>query len=77
MDKPPSNPRSRQLALLLSGAIDMLLGAGLILAWLGILPIDLSAFGLPHWVVAFAGFFFFFSGTIVFAFQLARLEPPE
>ncbi len=77
MQKPPVNPRTRQLALLLSSAIDILLGAVLILAWLGILPIDLAAFDLPHWVVGVVGFVFFFSGTVVFAFQLSRLQPPE
>jgi hypothetical protein len=77
MNEDTPNPGSRRLVFLLSGLIDMILGAGLLLAWVGILPVDLSAFNLPHWLVGGVGVAFFLSGTAVFVYQLTKPMPPE
>jgi hypothetical protein len=77
MDEEPNAQRTRRLVLALSGLLDMLLGASLVAAWAGVLPVDLSAFGLPRWVVGVVGGLFFLSGTAVAAWQLTKPTPPE
>ena len=75
MDDDAPTQRGRQLALLVSGLLDMLLGAGLVLVWLGVLPVDLARFDLPHWVIAAVGMLLFISGTAVVTYQATRLRP--
>jgi hypothetical protein len=62
---------------LVSGLTDMILGAGLVLAWAGILPVDLAAINFPRWVVGVVGAVFFLSGTTVAAYQLTKPGPSE
>ncbi len=73
----PFSPEAR-IALLVSGVLDMLLGAALVLAAAGVLPVGwAAAIGLPRWLLGAAGLFFFVSGTAVAGFQLTRPRPPE
>ncbi len=73
----PTNNQARRLALLISGLIDMLLGAGLVLATTGIFPVNLPLFGIPGWVTDAIGFVLFLSGLAFVAYQLTRPRLPD
>jgi len=69
--------QTRHKALLLAGLMDMALGAALLLVWIGILPVDLSTCGIPHWVAGAVGASLFFPGIVLVTYQVTRTGPPE
>ena len=73
MGEPTPQARKR-LILLIVGLVDSILGGAVLLAYFGILPFDISGFDIPRGVIGLAGGIWFFSGFIVFVYQLTR--PP-
>jgi hypothetical protein len=68
---------SRRFALILSGAIDCTFGAILLLAWTGLLPINLSALGISRSTAGLIGAVLFFPGLALLTYQLTRPAEPE
>jgi hypothetical protein len=75
MDK--NAARTRRLAFLLSGLMDCILGAVLILVRLNLLSINLSQLGIPLSWVGLIGAVMAASGVIVVVYQLTRLMEPD
>ena len=71
----PAN--TRRVALLVSGLIDCTLGAILLLAWTGLLPLDLSGLGISRSVAGLIGAVLFFPGLALLTYQLTRPADPE
>jgi hypothetical protein len=65
MEQPPN--RTRRIAFMISGALDVLIGFGL-------LPIEVTNYGFQNWHVNLLGAVMFILGAGTFAFNLARLE---
>ncbi len=63
------NTKNRRLALLLSGAMDMLIGAAILLLGLGFLPVDVNA---PPWTMVLIGAILFIAGTGVATYNISR-----
>lgn len=75
MEKSPA--RARSLAFLISGLVDCLGGGILLLAWLDILPLDLTKFGLTRGWVSLIGTVLAISGVVVVTYQLTKLKEPD
>ncbi|HEX5943348.1 MAG TPA: hypothetical protein VFY66_13790 [Anaerolineales bacterium] len=69
----PSN-RARRIAFMLSGGIDALIGAILLLIGFGFLPIDVIQYGMPNWHVNLLGGVMFLLGAGTFAYNVSRLD---
>ena len=65
---------NQRLILMLSGAFDSLLGAGILLIYFGLLPVDVSGWGIPRWMFALVGGTLFFSGIAVFTYFSTKTE---
>ena len=72
MNQSPNRPR--RIAFMLSGAIDALIGAVLLMIGFGFLPIDAAAYGFQSWHVNLLGGVMFLLGAITFAYNFSRLE---
>jgi hypothetical protein len=72
MNQPPN--RTRRIAFMVSGAIDALIGAFLLLIGFGLLPIDVTNYGFANWHVNLLGAVMFILGAGTFAYNLSHLE---
>ncbi|HLF74845.1 MAG TPA: hypothetical protein VI524_10895 [Anaerolineales bacterium] len=66
--------RTRRIAFILSGVIDALIGAAILLIGFGFLPVDIAAYGLPRWLVILVGGFMFIMGAWVAAYNYSGLD---
>jgi integral membrane sensor domain MASE1 len=66
-----------RLVFMLSGAFDSLLGAAALLVYFGILPVDISGWGIPRWGIGLAGGVLFFTGIAVFTYFLTKTDTVE
>lgn len=70
----PSPNRPRRLALLLSGALDALIGGALLLIGFDFLPVDLRQYDVETWHVNLLGGVLFLIGAVTFAYNVSRLD---
>ena len=56
--------------LLFTSATDILLGSAGLLIWLGLLPVDVAAWGIPLWMAGMVGAVFTLTGLAVFMYAL-------
>jgi ABC-type branched-subunit amino acid transport system permease subunit len=73
MNNLPPN-KARRIAFMLSGAIDALIGAVLLLIGFGLIPLDVTQYGVQNWHVNLLGGAMFLLGAVTFAYNLSRLE---
>ena len=73
MNTIPPN-KARRIAFMLSGAIDALIGGILLLIGFGVLPVDVTQYGVETWHVNLLGAVMFLLGAITFAYNFSRLE---
>ena len=73
MQDNPSN-RNKRLVFMISGITDALIGALLLLIGLGLLPVDVTNYGLQNWHVNLLGAVMFILGVGIFAYNFSRLE---
>jgi hypothetical protein len=66
--------RARRLVFMLSGALDALIGGILLLIGFGLLPVEVSNFGMENWHVNLLGAVMFLLGAGTFAYNLSRME---
>ena len=59
---------------MISGAVDALLGAALLMIGLGVLPVDVNNYGFANWHVNLLGAVMVILGAGMFAYNLSRLE---
>lgn len=71
-----SQPDKRTI-LIIVGAVDALLGGAVLLIYFGFLPVDISGWGIPRWIVGAVGGIWFFSALAVVAYQLAKPDISE
>jgi len=71
-----SNPshRNKRLVFMISGITDALIGAFLLLIGFGLLPVDVTNYGLQNWHVNLLGAVMFILGVGIFAYNFSRLE---
>ncbi len=59
---------------MISGAMDALIGAVLLLIGFGWLPVDVTDYGFANWHVGLIGAVMFILGTITFAYNFSRID---
>lgn len=71
-----SQPNKRMLIIIVS-AVDAVLGGIVLLIYFGFLPVDISSWGIPRWVVGIVGGVWFLSAIAVLAYQLSKTDISE
>jgi hypothetical protein len=69
-------PNKRTLLIIVS-AVDAILSGIVLLIYFGFLPIDISSWGIPRWVIGVIGGIWFLSAIGVLAYQLTRTDISE
>ena len=77
MQKSTSSTRRTDLAFLIAGLMDSIVGALLLLTWLDLLPFDLATLGIPRWLAGVFGVGLSVSGVVVVTYIVTRLREPE
>ena len=72
MNNPPN--RTRRIALMISSATDALIGGILLLIGFGVLPVDVTEYGVQNWHVNLLGGVMSLLGAGVFAYNLSRMD---
>ena len=73
MNNMPPN-RARRLIFMLSGAVDALIGAVLLLIGFGFLPLDVTRYGVENWHMNLLGGVMFLLGVGTFVYNVSRLD---
>jgi len=73
MSNIPPN-RARRIVFMLSGAIDALIGGILLLIGFGVLPLDVTQYGVENGHVNLLGTVMFLLGAGTFAYNFSRLD---
>ena len=66
--------KTRRLAFMISGITDAVLGGILLLIGFGVLPVDVTDYGVEGWHVNLLGGALLLLGAVTFAYNLSRLE---
>ena len=70
-------PPSKRTLLIIVSAVDALLSGIVLLIYFGLLPIDISSWGIPRWVIGLVGGIWFVSALAVLVYQLTKTETSE
>ncbi|HSO11613.1 MAG TPA: hypothetical protein VLT51_04510 [Anaerolineales bacterium] len=62
------------MILIIVSAVDMLLSGIVLLIYFGLLPIDISSWGIPRWVIGLVGGIWFMSALVALVYQLTRTD---
>lgn len=68
---PPPNKRT---VLIIVSAVDALLSGIVLLIYFGLLPIDISSWGIPRWVIGLVGGIWFLSAIAVLVYQVTKTD---
>jgi hypothetical protein len=64
--------QTRRKVLILVSAFDLVISGIVLLIYFGLLPIDISAWGIPRWVVGLVGGIWFLVALGILAYQLTK-----
>ena len=68
---------NKRTLLIIVSAVDVLLSGFILLIYFGFLPIDMSRWGVPSWVIGLVGALWFLSALAVLIYQLIKTETIE
>jgi hypothetical protein len=68
---------NKRLLLIIVSAVDAALSGIVVLIYFGFLPVDISSWGVPRWVIGLVGGLWFVSALIVLVYQLTKTETIE
>ncbi|MEW6031075.1 MAG: hypothetical protein ACOYZ8_14350 [Chloroflexota bacterium] len=72
------NPQqNKRTVFLIVGLVDTILGGVTLLLYFGLLPVDISNWDIPRWVIGVIGGVWFLSGFGVLVYQLTRTDGLE
>ena len=72
------NPQpNKRMILIIVSAVDALLSGIVLLIYFGFLPVDISSWGIPRWVIGLVGGIWFASALAVPVYQLTRTDVSE
>ena len=77
MDNNNQSTISKRTVLIIVGLIDTVLGGIILLIYFGFLPVDISSWGIPRWVVGVLGAIWFMSALGFLAYQLTKTDVSE
>ena len=68
---------NKRTVLIIVSAVDAVLSGIVLLIYFGFLPIDISNWGIPRWVIGLVGGIWFASAIAILAYQLTRTDVSE
>jgi len=71
------DPQIKRKVLILASVIDAVLGGMVLLIYFGFLPVDISSWGIPRWVVGLVGGVWFAGALAVLVYQLTKTDVAE
>ena len=72
------NPQqNKRMILIIVGIVDAIISGAILLIYFGFLPIDISEWGIPRWVIGLIGGVWFLSAIGFVAYQLTRTDISE
>jgi len=71
------NPQTKRKVFILASTVDLVLSGIVLLIYFGLLPIDISSWGIPRWVIGLVGGVWFAISAAILAYQLTKTEPSE
>ena len=72
------NPQqNKRMILIIVGLVDVVLSGIILLLYFGVLPIDISEWGIPRWVIGVIGGIWFLSAIGFLAYQLTKTNISE
>lgn len=72
------NPQpNKRMILIIIGIVDAILSGVILLLYFGLLPIDISEWGIPRWVIGVIGAVWFLSAVGFLAYHLTRTNISE
>lgn len=72
------NPQpNKRMILIIVSAVDALLSGIVLLIYFGFLPIDISSWGIPRWVIGAVGGIWFLSAIAVLVYQVTKTDVSE
>ena len=72
------NPQqNKRMIFIIVGIVDAILSGVVLLLYFGLLPMDISEWGIPRWVVGVIGGIWFLSAIGFLAYQLTRTNISE
>jgi hypothetical protein len=72
-----NDPQTRRKILILVSAIDSVLAGIVLLIYFGFLPIDISGWGIPRWIIGLIGGVWFLGALGVLVYQLTKPDVVE
>ncbi len=73
----PNKPQTKRLLLIIVSAVDAAISGAVLLIYFGLLPIDISGWGIPRWVIGVIGGVWFAGALAVLVYQLTRTDVVE
>ena len=73
MDPQPN----KRMIFIIVGIVDAILSGIILLLYFGVLPIDISEWGIPRWLIGVIGGVWFLSAIGFLAYQLTRTNISE
>jgi len=76
-DNPMNSQLSKRMLLIIVSATDVLLSGIVLLIYFGFLPIDISSWGIPRWIIGVVGGIWFFLAIGLLVYQVTRTDVSE
>ena len=73
----PNDPQSKRKVLILVSVVDMVLSGIVLLFYFGFLPVDMTNWDIPRWVIGLIGGIWFVGALAVLAYQLTKTDLSE
>jgi hypothetical protein len=70
----PNDPHAKRKIIILVSALDMVLAGTILLIYFGLLPIDLSSWNIPRWLIGVIGGVWFLGAFAVLLYQLTKTD---
>ncbi len=68
------NPQTKRTVLIIASAVDAVLSGIVLLIYFGLLPVDISSWGIPRWVIGVVGGIWFVISIAVLAYFLTKSD---
>lgn len=72
-----NSQQNKRMLLIIVGIVDAILSGAILLIYFGLLPIDISEWGIPRWAIGLIGGVWFLSAVGLVAYQLTRTDISE
>ena len=72
-----NSQQNKRMLLIIVGLVDAVLSGAILFIYFGLLPIDISEWGIPRWVIGIVVSVWFLAAIGLVAFQLTKPDISE